>query len=288
MLEPCKRLQSQGYQVSYLPADGKGMVDSGKVAGMITDKTFLVSVMLANNEVGTIQPVQEIAQACRERGVLMHTDAAQAAGKIPVSVGELGVDMLSVSSHKMNGPKGAGALYVRTGTKISPLILGGGQEGGMRSGTENTAAIAGFGKACQMAQEFMDERMTRTAAMRDLLAELVLAEIPHSRYNGSADSRLPGNAHFTFAGVSGEDLIIKLDEHGIAASTGSACTVKTQKASHVLEAMGFGYEEIAGSLRLTVGIYNTNEEILQAVKTLKDVVAELRAVSPFKKKYGWD
>jgi len=288
VLEPCKRLQSQGYSVSYLSVDRDGLVDSSKVSGAITDKTFLVSVMLANNEVGAIQPVQEIAQACQERGVLLHTDAVQAVGKIPISVDKLGVDMLSVSSHKMNGPKGVGALYVRTGTRISPLILGGGQEGGMRSGTENVAGIAGLGKACQMAQEYMDERMKQVAALRDLLVELVLAKIPNVQYNGSRDKRLPGNAHFTFAGINGEDLIIKLDENGIAASTGSACSVRTQKASHVLEAMGFDYEEITGSLRLTVGIYNTKEEILQAVRVLKSVTAELRSVSPFKTKYGWD
>src|SRR5581483_2495890 len=200
-------------------------------------------------------------------------------------------DMLSLSSHKINGPKGVGALYVRSGKKLDAIILGGGQESFMRSGTENVAGIVGFGSACEQAKSGLQEYGRSVAALRDYLVERTLGEIPFSRLNGPAISgdsmgRLPGNAHFTFLGVNGEDLIIKLDEHGIAASTGSACSVHKQKASHVLKAMGFSYEEISGSLRLSVGIQNTGEEIEEAVVIMSAIVKELRALSPFSSKYG--
>ena len=287
VLEPCSRLKERGFSVSYVRVDGSGIVDPGDVRDAITDRTFLVSIMLANNEVGTVQPVREISRICRESGVALHTDAVQAVGKIPVDVDRLGVDMLSISSHKINGPKGVGALYIRDGMRIRPMILGGGQEAGMRSGTENVAGVVGFGKACQLARDSMEERSGHMTRLRDLLVEMVLDGIPHTTYNGDARRRLPGNAHFTFLGVNGEDLIIKLDEEGIAASTGSACSIRTQKASHVLRAMGFDHEHVTGSLRLTVGVSNTREEIVQTVHILKRVVEQLRAVSPFKEKYGF-
>ena len=248
----------------------------------------LVSVMYANNEVGTIQPVREIARMCRVAGALFHTDAVQAAGKIPVDVKSLGVDMMSVSSHKIHGPKGVGALYVRAGTSLAPHALGGGQEDGMRSGTENVAGIVGFGAAARIARDGIDIHMSHTRALRDLLICRILEEIPQSALNGDPAVRLPGNSHFTFLGVNGEDLLVKLDEYGVAASTGSACSVHTQKASHVLQAMGFTHEQITGSLRLTPDTLNTGDEVDRAVDILKRAVAELRAVSPFKSKYGFD
>lgn len=287
VLEPCRMLESMGFGVKYVRADRAGMIRPDDVLDALSDKTMLVSVMLANNEVGTVQPVGEISAICRELGIPLHSDAVQAVGKIPVDVSELGVDLLSISSHKINGPKGTGALYVRRGTKLSPMIRGGGQERGMRSGTENVPGIVGFGTACEMACKSLGENIARVGGLRDRLVKRVMAEIPRVTYNGSSTHRLPNNAHFTFLGVNGEDLIIKLDEYGIAASTGSACSVKTQKASHVLKAMGFSHEEISGSLRLSLGIFNTEQEIDEATSILKRSVGELRAVSPYKEKYGF-
>lgn len=287
VLEPCKKLESQGHKVIYLPVDASGTVDIEKLKSAITDETGLVSIMYANNEVGTIQPISEIAQICKQHRVLLHTDAVQAVGKIPINVMDLGVDLMSISSHKIHGPKGVGALYIRSGVQIAPLVLGGGQENGLRSGTENVANIVGFGKACQLAKENLDANFAYLKSLRDALIQNVSNEISHVAINGHGKNRLPNNAHFTFLGVNGEDLIIKLDENGIAASTGSACSVKTQKASHVLAAMGFAHEQIAGSLRLTVGLTNTTEEIEKTVAVLKKVIAELRSVSPFKSKYGF-
>jgi cysteine desulfurase len=287
ILEPCKRLQSQGHEVIYLPVDSFGIVDVEKLKSAITKQTALVSIMYANNEVGTIQPIKQIAQICKDNGVPFHTDAVQAVGKIPLDVKELGVDLMSISSHKINGPKGVGALYIRNGVQVDPLILGGGQEDGLRSGTENVANIVGFGKACQLAKENLQKNAEHLKGLRDALIQNISKEISHVTVNGHRESRLPNNAHFTFLGVNGEDLIIKLDEHGIAASTGSACSVKTQKASHVLAAMGFSHEQITGSLRLTVGLVNTMQEMEKTAQTLKQVVSELRSVSPFKTKYGF-
>lgn len=286
ILEPCKKLESSGFDVAYLPVNTTGLVDLQKLESIISEKTYLVSIMLANNEVGTIQPIAEIAKICKKYNVLLHTDAVQAVGKIPVNVKELGVDLMSISSHKINGPKGVGALYIRNGVKLDPFILGGGQENGMRSGTENVANIVGFGKACQIAKENLKESTKNLENLRNYLVQRVLSEISHVTVNGDKE-KLPNNAHFTFLGVNGEDLIIKLDEHGVAASTGSACSVKTQKASHVLLAMGFSHEQITGSLRLSLGISNTKSEIDQTVEALKIIVAELRSVSPFKIKYGF-
>jgi cysteine desulfurase len=287
ILEPCKRLQNEGHDVVYLPVDKYGTVDIERLKNSITKNTALVSIMYGNNEVGTVQPIKEIARICKENNVPFHSDAVQAAGKIPIDVKELGVDMLSISSHKIYGPKGIGALYIKNSIKIVPFILGGGQENGLRSGTENVVNIVGFGKACQLAKENMQKNITYLTSLRDHLIERVLNELSHVSLNGHKENRLPNNAHFTFLGVNGEDLIIKLDENGIAASTGSACSVKTQKASHVLTAMNFSHEQITGSLRLTVGLTNTMEEIDKTVEILKTVVAELRSVSPFKTKYGF-
>lgn len=286
VLEPCRDLEGMGFQVTYLPVTPEGMVRPADVKAAMGPDVSLVSIMYANNEVGTIQPVNELSRIAHESGALFHTDAVQAAGKIPVDVRASGVDMMSISSHKINGPKGVGALYIKTGVGIAPIIHGGGQESTLRSGTENVPGIVGFGKACEMAGQRLQAYSKHVSALRDYLAERVLKEIPHSRLNGSGPNRLPNNTHFTFFGVNGEDLIIKLDEYGIAASTGSACSVKKQKASHVLKAMGFSYEEIAGSLRLSLGMQNTKQEIDRAVTALGSATTELRQLSPFKSKYA--
>ncbi len=287
VLEPCRMLSREGFDVEYLPVDGLGMTSPSDLRARLTDRTRLVSVMFGNNEVGSIQPISELAAVCCGRKILFHTDAVQAVGKTPIDVRELGVDLMSISSHKLHGPKGVGALFVREGTKIDPMLLGGGQERGMRSGTENVAGIVGFGRACEMARGGMGENTAYLQGLRDALVRGVLEAVPAVTLNGDPALRLANNAHFTFLGVNGEDLIIKLDEYGVAASTGSACSVNVQKASHVLEAMGFSSEQIAGSLRLTVGMFNTMGEITQVTGILRDVVRELRAVSPFKEKYSF-
>lgn len=287
ILEPCKQLAKTGLNVDYLPVDKFGIVDPSELKNHLSEKTCLVSIMFGNNEVGTIQRISEISKLCNERNIPFHTDAVQAVGKIPIDVKELGIDLLSISSHKFHGPKGIGALFIKNGIKIDPVILGGGQENGLRSGTENVANIVGFGKACEIAKNNLNENIEYVTKLRDLLIAKVLREIPEVTLNGDSKYRLPNNAHFTFLGVNGEDLIIKLDEYGIAASTGSACSVNTQRASHVLQAMGFSHEQITGSLRLTMGVFNNENEIEQTVTSLKKIVEELRSFSPFKEKYSF-
>lgn len=287
ILEPCKRLEKEGCRISFLPVDKYGFVNPEDLKKEISNDTCLITIMYANNEVGTIQSIKKMVRIAREKNIIFHTDAVQAVGKIPIDVRELGVDLLSISSHKINGPKGVGALYIRNGVAISPLILGGGQESGLRSGTENVASIIGFGMACELAKNNMSENTDYLKRLTKRLTTRVLDEIPATTLNGHPDMRTPNNTHFTFLGVNGEDLIIKLDENKISASTGSACSVKIQKASHVLKAMGFSHEQVTGSLRLTVGITNTEQEIDQTVDVLKNVVQELRAVSPYKSKYNF-
>ena len=288
ILEPCKKLAKDGFDVIYLPVDTHGVVNLSVLKNSLSDNTCLVSIMFGNNEMGTIEPIAQIAQLCNEQNIPFHTDAVQAVGKIPIDVKKLGVDLLSISSHKINGPKGIGALYIRKGIDIDPIILGGGQEHGLRSGTENVANIVGFGKACELAKLNLSDNISHMKKLRDDLVAKILREISGVILNGHAENRLPNNAHFTFLGVAGEDLIIKLDEYGIAASTGSACSVHTQKASHVLQAMGFSHEQITGSLRLTLGLFNNQQQIDETVNILKKVTAELRSVSPFKEKYSFN
>ncbi|MDE1862070.1 MAG: cysteine desulfurase [Thaumarchaeota archaeon] len=287
VLEPCRRLEKDGCRVSYLPVDSQGLVSVEDLKREISEETALVTIMLANNEVGTLQPIRELAEVARSKGIVFHTDAVQAVGKTHINVNDLGVDMLSISSHKINGPKGVGALYIRKGVPITPLILGGGQEMGMRSGTENVASIVGFGEACKIARENMEQNIIHFRNLSAILSRRILSEIPATTINGHPQQRIPNNVHVTFLGVNGEDLIIKLDENKVAASTGSACSVKIQKASHVLKAMGMSHEQVTGSLRLTVGTANTREEVEQTVDILKMVVRELRAVSPYKSKYNF-
>jgi len=287
ILQPCKEFENIGIKITYLPVDEHGIVDYNDVANSITENTVLVSIMLANNEVGTIQPIKEISEICKKYQIPLHTDAVQAVGKVPINVKELGVDALSISSHKINGPKGIGALFIKKGLRVAPQILGGGQENGMRSGTENVASIVGFGKACEIAKERLNENISHFEILHSSMLSRVVKEISHVKLNGHPEKRIFNNIHLTFLGVNGEDLIIKLDEHGIAASTGSACSVHTQKASHVLKAMGFNHEQITGSLRISFGYMNTLDEIDQTVEVLKKVVSELRSVSPYKTKYNF-
>ena len=287
ILQPCKQYEKIGYKITYIPVDEHGIVDSDEISSSINSHTIIVSIMFANNEVGTIQPIKEISKICKKYQVPFHTDAVQAVGKVPINVKELDVDALSISSHKINGPKGIGALFIKKGLTIDPQILGGGQENGMRSGTENVASIVGFGKACEIAKEKLNENISHFQTLHSSMLSRIVKEIPHVKLNGHSEKRIFNNIHLTFLGVNGEDLIIKLDEHGIAASTGSACSVHTQKASHVLKAMGFNHEQITGSLRISFGYMNTLDEIDQAVEILKKVVAELRSVSPYKTKYNF-
>jgi cysteine desulfurase len=285
VFEPCKDLEGRGFVITYLPVTSGGLVRPSDLKRVLSNDVALVSIMYANNEVGTIQPIKELVNIAHQAGALFHTDAVQAAGKIPINVKSLGVDMMSLSSHKINGPKGVGALYIRSNLEISPIIHGGGQEWSLRSGTENVPGIVGFGKACELANKRMSQYQEHVSGLRDYIIERMIKEIPLSRLNGLRTDRIPNNAHFTFFGVNGEDLIIKLDENGIAASTGSACSAKKQKQSHVLKAMGFSYEEITGSLRLSLGMHNTKDEVDRAVDIISSVVKELRELSPFKSKY---
>ncbi len=287
ILEPCKKLEKEGFDIIYLPVNNYGLVDPLILKENLTKNTSLVSIMFGNNEVGTVEPISDFVKICNEQNIPFHNDAVQATGKIRIDVKELGIDLLSISSHKINGPKGIGALYIRKGISIDPVILGGGQENGLRSGTENVANIVGFGKACELSRINLLENISRMKKLRDYISTKIIQEIPEVILNGHPESRLPNNIHFTFLGVNGEDLLIKLDENEIAASTGSACSVQIQKASHVLQAMGFSHEQITGSLRLTIGISNNLEEMDKTVEILKNVVKELRSVSPFKEKYSF-
>jgi cysteine desulfurase len=286
VIESCKDLEKKGFKISYVPVNSQGFVNIAKFEESISsENTALVSIMLANNETGTIQPIRELVTIVHSKAekVLFHTDGIQALGKIPINCHELGIDLMSISSHKINGPKGVGGLFVKKGSTISPLISGGGQENYLRSGTENVHGIVGFGKACEISMHLIHDFRTRVRKIRDHLAERVVSDIPSARSNGPSDAncRLPNIAHFTFRGINGEDLIIKLDENGIAASTGSACSTKKQKESHVLRSMGFSPPEISGSLRLSLGPGNTMSDVEEAALTLKLVVEELRQLSPY-------
>ena len=280
VLEPCHYLEKEGYRVTYLPVDGTGMVDPEEVRKAITPATILVSVMHANNEVGTVQPLEEISSLCREAGVYLHSDAVQTVGALEVDVDHLGVDLLSVSAHKLYGPKGIGCLYVRRGVEIEAVLRGGGQERGMRSGTENVAGIAGFGVAMELAAAEWRERSSHVRPLRDRLVEGILGGIPHVRLNGHPSLRLPNNANFLFDYIEGEAICLRLDFLGIAASTGSACSSERGEASHVLLALGIPPEEAHGSLRLTLGRDNTMEDVDYLLENIPKVIEDLRAMSP--------
>ena len=281
VLQTCQYLEKQGLRVTYLPVDQYGVVNPNDVAQAITDRTVLVSVMFANNEVGTIQPVAEIAQVCRERGVYFHTDAVQAVGKLPIDMGKLGVDLLSLSAHKFYGPKGVGALYVRKGVKIDPLLHGGHQEQGRRAATENVAGIVGLGKAIELRLGEMAAEAERLTALREQLYAGLVTHIDHITLNGHPTERLPGTLSLCFDYVEGEAIIMGLDLSGVAVSSGSACTSASLEPSHVLLAMGVRPAVAQGSIRFSLGRGNTAADVDTVVETLPPIVERLRAMSMF-------
>ncbi len=280
VLNTCKFLQSQGHEVTYISVDPGGVVDLEKIESSIQDNTMLITVMHANNEVGTIQPIMDIAQIAKENDILLHTDAVQTIGKLPVNVDTLGVDMLSLSSHKIHGPKGVGALYVRKGTNIHPTVFGGNHEGGLRSGTENIPGIVGLGKAMALAGERLDKDSKHMQHMRDSLIDKVLGSMDGVRLNGHATQRLPNNVNLSFKNVEGESMLMLLDMEEIAVSTGSACSSGSQNVSTVLKALNLEDEYIHGSLRISLGRENTIEEIDSLFNILRSTVERLRSISP--------
>ncbi len=279
VLHTLKKLEKQGFEITLLPVGELGLVDPADVKNAIKDDTCLVTVMYANNEIGTIQPISQIGEICREKGVLFHTDAVQAAGHLKIDVKEQNIDMLSLSAHKFHGPKGVGALYVKSGIVVSNIIEGGAQERGKRGGTENIPAIVSMAAAFEDACSKIDENAKKLTKMRDRLIE-GLSKIPHSILNGDASKRLPGNVNMCFEGIEGESLLLMLDMHGVCASSGSACTSGSLDPSHVLLAIGRVHEIAHGSLRLSLSEYNTDEEIEHIINAVTEVVAYLRNMSP--------
>ena len=280
ILHSCAALEKKGIKVTYLPVDKDGLVTPEQVRDAITDKTILVSVMFANNEVGTIMPIPEIAAVCHEKGVLFHTDAVQAAGHIPIDVKAMGIDMLSISGHKFHGPKGVGVLYERKGIRLPSYIIGGEQEKGRRAGTENVAGIVGLGEALELAVTNMSETSARMTRMRDRLIEGIEATIPEVKLNGHRTKRLPNNVNFSIKYIEGESILLMLDMACIAASSGSACTSGSLDPSHVLLALGLTHEVAHGSVRMTLGDDTTDEDIEYVLETLPKVAHRLRAMSP--------
>lgn len=278
--ETCKYLEKNGFKVTYLPVGKDGIVKVSDLENAITDKTILITIMHANNEIGTIQPIAEIGKIAREKKIYFHTDAVQSTGKIPVDVKELNVDLLSISAHKLYGPKGIGALYIRKGVRLEPIIHGGGHEKGIRPGTENVAGIVGLGKACEIAEANLEETASYVSSLRDEIIKRVLSEIDESYLNGHPTKRLPNNINFRFTGIEGESLVLHLDSKGIASSTGSACSSKKLEPSHVLMALRLEEVQAHGSLRLTLGKENKPEEIDYVVESIKDAVGTLRKLSP--------
>jgi len=279
VLDTCGYLESQGFDVTYLPVDSQGLVSVADVEGALRPDTILVTIMHANNEMGAVQPIAEIAKITRAKGITLHTDAVQSVGSIPVNVKELGVDLLSLSAHKFYGPKGVGVLYVRKGTKLKPMTHGGGQERKYRPGTENHVGIVGLGKAIELATTDLEEKHARIRGLRDKLIQGLLA-LPEVKLNGHPTQRLPGNVNVSIRYVEGESLILSLDMKGIAVSSGSACTSGSLDPSHVLLAMGLNHEEAHGSLRLTLGQDNTEVEIDYVLSVMPEIIERLRKMSP--------
>ena len=280
ILHTCEYLKNDGFEITYLPVDKDGLVSLEDLENTITDKTILISVMYANNEIGTIEPIKEIAKIGKEKGIIIHTDAVQAIGNIPIDVNDLGVDLLSMSGHKFYGPKGIGALYIRKGTKIHSFVQGGGQEKGVRAGTENLPAIVGIGKAIELAVLNLDSYATKVKGLRDKLIKEITEKIPYVKLNGHTEKRLSGNVNFSFEFIEGESLLLMLDMKGICASSGSACTSGSLDPSHVLLAIGLPHEMAHGSLRVTFGEENTEADVNKIVETLIPIVEKLREMSP--------
>jgi len=280
VIEPLKSLERRGLKVTYLPVDQYGMVNPQDVRKAIGGKTILISIMHANNEIGTLEPIAEIGRIAKEKGVYFHTDAVQTAGHIPINVNELGVDLLAMSAHKLYGPKGVGALYIRKGTKVAPFMHGGEQEGRRRASTENVPGIVGFGKAAEIAQNEMGAEAERLTLLRDELIEGLLERIDSIQLNGHPRKRLPNNVNVSIQYVEGESMLLNLDMEGIAASTGSACSSSSLEPSHVLLALGLSHELAHGSLRFTLGRETTAGEIGHVLEALPPIVAKLRSMSP--------
>ena len=279
ILETCRKLETQGFDVTYLPVTKEGLVDPGTLESAIRKETALISVMHANNEIGTIQPLKEIGKIAAEKDVFFHTDAVQTAGKIPIDVNDMDLDLLSISAHKLYGPKGVGALYVRKGTRLDSIVQGGGHERGLRSGTENVAGIVGLARAADLASQEMASEAKRLTGLRDKLARMVLDSVKDSWINGTLTKRLPGNLNFGFRYVEGESLLLFLDSMGIAVSTGSACSSKKLEPSHVLLSLGLKAEECHGSLRITMGRSNTEEDVDYVARSITGAVERFRSIS---------
>ena len=280
VLNSCRWLERHGFKVTYVRPDSAGRIDPARIGEAIRKDTILISVMAANNEIGTIEPIGEIGRIARERDVVFHTDAVQAIGAVPADVNRWQVDLLSLSAHKFNGPKGVGALYVRRGMRIDPLVHGGEQERGLRAGTENVPGIVGLGKAIEEAAAHLEENTLRNGRLRDRLAEGILRSVPGAYLNGPGTERLANNCNIRFDGIDGEALLLRLDLAGIAGSAGSACTAGSREVSHVLRAVGLTEEQAKGSLRLTVGPDNTEEEMDETIQTVKEIVEDLRSMFP--------
>ncbi len=280
VLHTCEYLEKRGYEVSYIDVDENGILKLEELKAAIRPDTILISVMFANNEIGTIQPVREIGQIAKERGILFHTDAVQAYAHVPIRVDDMNIDMLSASGHKFHGPKGIGFLYIRTGIKTRSFLHGGGQERGRRAGTENVPGIVGMSKAARIAFDHLEEKAGKEGKLRDYLIKRIGEEIPYCRLNGDAGRRLANNVNYSFQFIEGESLLISLDRRGICASSGSACTSGSLDPSHVLLAIGLPHEIAHGSLRLTVSAENTMEEMEETVSAIKEIVERLRNMSP--------
>jgi cysteine desulfurase len=275
-------LSKKGYRTTFVPVDGQGRLDLDALYDSLSEDTAIVSLMWANNETGVIFPIEEVSRKVKERGIVFHTDAVQAVGKIPIDIGRTGVDMLSLSGHKIHGPKGIGALYVRKGTKFAPFMIGGHQERGRRGGTENTAAIVGLGKAAELAQQHLDAgEYRRVSERRDRLEKAILAGVPNTMVNGDREHRLPNTSSVAFEFVEGEAILLMLNEHGICASSGSACTSGSLEPSHVLRAMGVPFTAAHGSIRFSLSRYTTAGEIDRVLQKLPPIIARLRELSPF-------
>ena len=285
VLHTCQFLEKQGFKVTYLPVDEYGLVNPDDLKNAITDETILVSIMLANNEIGTIEPIRELADIAHEKKIIFHTDAVQAVGHIPVNVNDLGVDLLTASAHKFEGPKGVGMLYIKSGTRITQFMHGGAQERGKRASTENVAGIVGLAKALEIACGNMDENGKKITKLRDMFISQVMEKIPHCRLNGHPEKRLPGNSNISFLFIEGESLLLSLDMKGIAASSGSACTSGSLDPSHVLLAIGLEHGVAHGSLRVTLSHRNTEDEVNEIVNALVDIVQRLRNMSPLYEDY---
>lgn len=285
VLHTCEYLEKNGYEVTYLPVDEDGKIQIEDLKAAIKENTILISIMFANNEIGTIQPVKEIGAIAKEHGILFHTDAVQAVGHIPIDVNEMNIDLLSLSGHKVYGPKGVGALYIRKGVRLRAFIHGGAQERRRRGGTENVPGIVGLGFAIEKAVTGMEEENKRLIALRERLVKGVMESVPHCKLNGHPEDRLPGNANFSFRFIEGESLLITLDMYGVYCSSGSACTSGSLDPSHVLLAIGLPHEIAHGSLRVTLGRHSTEEEVDYLIKVLPEVVQRLRDMSPLYEDY---